>query len=365
MNVTAILFEGFETLDMFGPVEMLGASGKFEVRFYSPQGGIVKSYQGVPVQTEPLGVAGEPEVLLLPGGMGVYAMLENASFIARLAELAQQARYVLSVCNGAFLYAKAGVLDNRRATTYKARLSKAEELFPQVKWERTARWTVDGNLYVSSGVSAGTDMALGFIADVFGCDCAESTARYAEYSWNRNPGNDPFACESPSKIAALRSGGQSGADRGAMDAALSCGVPVVGWCPAGGWAEDYPDPPGVLALYPDMTETPSSDPIQRTEWNIRDSTCCIVFRAPASGTSPGTDAGDAFNDRYATPRFDFALADPQTYGEQTDAAFEWLSEFDGSIVLGVGGPRESEHPGMYDIAFGLVQSLLEKFATLG
>ena len=193
MNVTAILFDGFETLDMFGPVEMLVASGEFKVRFYSLEGGIVTSYQGVPVQTEKLDDALTPEVLLLPGGMGVYDMLENAEFVSVLAALSSRAQYVLSVCNGAFLYAKAGVLDGRRATTYKARIDRAEELFPAVKWERTARWTVDGNLYVSSGVSAGTDMALGFIADVFSRETAEKTARYAEYSWNPDPAHDPFA----------------------------------------------------------------------------------------------------------------------------------------------------------------------------
>jgi len=193
MNVTAVLFEGFETLDMFGPVEMLGASGQFGVKFYSLDGGVVTSYQGVPVATEKLKDANSPEVLLLPGGMGVYEMLENEAFIAQLGALAKQAKYVLSICNGAFLYAKAGVLDGRRATTYKARIDRAEELFPEVKWERSARWTVDGNLYVSSGVSAGTDMALGFIADVCGLDCAENTARYAEYTWNQDPANDPFA----------------------------------------------------------------------------------------------------------------------------------------------------------------------------
>lgn len=193
MNVTVVLFEGFETLDVFGPVEMLGASGEFAMQFYSPAGGVVKSYQGVPVQTEPLSAAGAPEVLLVPGGMGVYAMMEDDAFIARLAELAGQAQYVLSVCNGAFLYAQAGVLDGRRATTYKARMSRAEELFPEVNWERSARWTVDDNLYVSSGVSAGTDMALGFIASVCGAEVVEKTARYAEYTWNPDPANDPFA----------------------------------------------------------------------------------------------------------------------------------------------------------------------------
>ena len=193
MDVTAILFEGFETLDIFGPVEMLGASGEFQTRFFSVGGGVVKSYQGVPVQTEPLDEAPAPQVLIVPGGMGVYAMLEDEAFISKLAELSSQATYVLSVCNGAFLYAKAGVLDGRRATTYKARIDKAEELFPSVRWERNARWTVDGNCYVSSGVSAGTDMALGFIADVCGRELAEKTATYAEYTWNSDPANDPFA----------------------------------------------------------------------------------------------------------------------------------------------------------------------------
>lgn len=193
MKVAAVLFEGFETLDMFGPVEMLGASGQFSVDYYSPEGGIVKSYQGVPVSTQLLSEAGEPEVLLVPGGMGVYAMLEDEAFIARIAELSEQAQYVLSVCNGAFIYAKAGVLDGLRATTYKARMDRAEEMFPAVKWERSARWTVDGKYYVSSGVSAGTDMALGFIAETCGVECAEKTARYAEYTWNSDPANDPFA----------------------------------------------------------------------------------------------------------------------------------------------------------------------------
>ena len=82
MNVTAVLFDGFETLDVFGPVEMLGASGEFQIEFYSLGGGIVKSYQGVPVDTQTLDHVDAPEVLLVPGGMGVYDMLENHSFIA-------------------------------------------------------------------------------------------------------------------------------------------------------------------------------------------------------------------------------------------------------------------------------------------
>lgn len=194
MKVSAIVFDGFETLDLFGPVEMLSASGECEVGFFSLAGGTVTGKHGVPVVTEPISAIGEPEAILVPGG-SVDAALENDEFISALGDLAARAEYVLSVCNGAYLYAKAGALDGKLATTYKGHglLDKACELFPQVKWQRSARWTVDGKCYVSSGISAGTDMSLGFIADVFGREKAEAAARYAEYTWNDDPANDPYA----------------------------------------------------------------------------------------------------------------------------------------------------------------------------
>ncbi len=166
-----------------------------------------------------------------------------------------------------------------------------------------------------------------------------------------------------SRIVELRSGGQSGADRGAMDAARHCGVRVSGWCPAGGWAEDYPEPPGVLALYPEMVETPSSDVIQRTEWNIRDSSCTIVLTTREPGTSPGTDAGFAFNEKYGVPHFELYLDDARPLEAQLQDACDWLHSLDdGDLVLAFGGPRESEYPGIYGLAFSVVESILKELA---
>ena len=166
------------------------------------------------------------------------------------------------------------------------------------------------------------------------------------------------------RIVEVRSGGQSGADRGAMDAARDRGVPVSGWCPAGGWAEDLPEPPGVRALYPQMVETPSADVIQRTEWNIRDSTCCVVLNTRLQGTSRGTDAGYVFFEKYGIPRFDFEVDDPATYDEQLERACAWLQGLeDEAIVLGVGGPRASEYPGIYGIAYRVVGVLLDRLAA--
>lgn len=166
-----------------------------------------------------------------------------------------------------------------------------------------------------------------------------------------------------SKIVGIKSGGQSGADRGAMDAARDFGMPISGWCPAGGWAEDYPDPPGVLALYPELKETPSREPAQRTEWVIRDSSCCIVLNTPSRGTSPGTDIGYALYEKHRTPNFGIEIGGARPLDEQIEAACAWLHALeDDAIILGFGGPRASEFPGVYDIAYQVATRLLQELA---
>ena len=100
----------------------------------------------------------------------------------------------------------------------------------------------------------------------------------------------------------LRSGGQSGVDRAVLDVALAGGIDYGGWCPKGGWAEDFPVPPGVLARYPNLKETPLTDPAQRTEWNVRDADACmIVLEARGVDVSKGTALAQDFAHRYRKP----------------------------------------------------------------
>jgi hypothetical protein len=154
------------------------------------------------------------------------------------------------------------------------------------------------------------------------------------------------------RLTRIISGGQSGVDRAALDFAIAGGLDYGGWCPKGGWAEDFPDPPGLLARYPNLRETPERDPKQRTEWNVRDSDATLVLtRGQAS--SPGTAFAIACADRYAKPHLivDIAASDP------AGRIRAWSSEHPAIRTLGIGGPRESEAPGIYRAALAILSAL--------
>src|SRR5271170_6348615 len=100
----------------------------------------------------------------------------------------------------------------------------------------------------------------------------------------------------------LISGGQSGVDRAVLDVVLARGIEYGGWCPQGGWAEDFPAPPGLLAKYPRLKETPLADPAQRTEWNVRDAQACmIIVDAGGVDVSAGTALARELAHRYRKP----------------------------------------------------------------
>ncbi len=142
----------------------------------------------------------------------------------------------------------------------------------------------------------------------------------------------------------ILSGGQTGVDRAALDAAITRGLPCGGWCPKGGWAEDMPGPPGLLALYPMLQETPLGDPAQRTEWNVRDSDRLMVLNDDRGLTSPGTE--HAIRQAHALGRPVVILDVGQS--ADVDRAAAWLGEGEG--VVCIAGPRESEAPGIYEAA---------------
>ena len=172
MQADIVLFDDFETLDVFGPAEIFGRSPHYTLNYCSLSGGVITSSQGAQIITTVF----EPEktaLMLVPG--------------------AQHAQWCLSVCTGSALLAAAGVLDGRQATSNKRAWQWVTSLSAQVNWVKKARWCADGRFYTSSGVSAGTDMALAFIADRHGETAAEEIAQHIEYRWHNDAGDDPFA----------------------------------------------------------------------------------------------------------------------------------------------------------------------------
>lgn len=140
------------------------------------------------------------------------------------------------------------------------------------------------------------------------------------------------------------SGGQTGVDRAALDAAIELGMRYGGWCPKGGRAEDLPNPPGLLALYPHLRETPSAAPIQRTEWNVRDADRLLILIDNRGLTvSPGTLATCDFAVRFSKPHVAIDLDAPDALAR----ALAFLGEGKDEAALCVAGPRESEAPGIY------------------
>ena len=194
LNLGAVLYEGFELLDLYGPLEMFGnLKPQVEIITVAEKTGAVKSFQGPQTLAEFDFQSCPPvDLILLPGGFGTIRELENQAILSFLKDRVPSARVTMSVCTGSWLLARAGLLDGRRATSNKFYFKLATQQSDRVEWISEARWVEDGSVFTSSGVSAGMDMSLAVIASLFGEDTAMEIANYTEYVWNKNPDEDPF-----------------------------------------------------------------------------------------------------------------------------------------------------------------------------
>ena len=190
----AVLYENFELLDLYGPLEMFGCV-KPELRIVTvaEKPGPVASFQG-PSTVAEFGYADCPplDLILVPGGIGTVEQLAEPAIASFLQERSPSAEITMSVCSGSAILAKAGLLDGRRATSNKQVFDFARNQSDKVEWVAEARWVEDGPVATSSGVSAGTDMALGIIARLYGKERATDIANLTEYEWQSDPTRDPF-----------------------------------------------------------------------------------------------------------------------------------------------------------------------------
>jgi hypothetical protein len=142
----------------------------------------------------------------------------------------------------------------------------------------------------------------------------------------------------------ILSGGQTGVDRAALDAAIEKGLAYRGWCPRGGSAEDLPEPPGLVARYPHLRETPDADPTERTRWNVRDSDRLLVL-TDSSGIS--VSKGTELAREVALKRERPCLVLDLDAKDALEQARAFLDVGEGDMAVCIAGPRESEAPGIY------------------
>lgn len=157
-------------------------------------------------------------------------------------------------------------------------------------------------------------------------------------------------------ISQVRSGGQTGADRGGLDAAREAGVPICGWCPPGGLAEDFPEAPGLMKLYPELQEGHAPGYVERTAWNVRDAHATLIVSPGGLEPLNGTEMTKIFAERFGRP---VLVLEGDNIEDDAATALGWLRGLDMlGLTLNVAGPRESKMPGTYQKTKDIVAALL-------
>ena len=205
LRVLILAFDGVEALDFAGPFEVFTTASRVSQRLNpgteAPFEGasVALASAGQPVQARAglrlladHNLADNPtaDLLIVPGGV-VDAPMASPATLRWIAKCAAGAQLVASVCTGAFLLAKSGVLTQEAVTTHWEDIADLREQFPLLDVREGERWIDSGRVVSSAGISAGIDMSLYLVERLAGRALAERTARQMDYAWNS--GNHPSA----------------------------------------------------------------------------------------------------------------------------------------------------------------------------
>jgi transcriptional regulator GlxA family with amidase domain len=203
--VVVLAFEGVQLLDVAGPVQTFASANEiakdangapYRVIVASRCGGPLSSSAGLPVLTQPVATATRKaaiDTLIIPGGPGVHAALEDARTVAWVRRQLSSARRIASVCTGAFLLAETGILAGRCATTHWKSCGRLQQLYPEVLVDPDPIYLRDGQIWTSAGVTASIDLSLALIEEDLGRKLVMQVARHLVVFLNRPGGQSQFS----------------------------------------------------------------------------------------------------------------------------------------------------------------------------
>jgi putative intracellular protease/amidase len=186
-KVAILVFDGVQIIDSMGPYEVFGAAG-FDVYTVAETRNPVTSAMGLTVVPKyAFSDAPQPDVLVVPGG-GVRAARDSAATLKWVRDTTARAEHTLSVCNGAFILASAGLLDGLSATTTAGLIDRLRSEYPKTKVVDDRRYVDNGRIVTAGGLSSGIDGALHVVAKMLGDGTAQQVALGEEYDWRPNGG---------------------------------------------------------------------------------------------------------------------------------------------------------------------------------
>jgi transcriptional regulator GlxA family with amidase domain len=188
LNTAILIFDDVEVLDFAGPFEVFSVTNELsgysilDVYTVAREKTPVTARNGLSVNPDySIDEAPQADILIIPGGSGTRPLLLQHDVLSWISHSAQHADKVLSVCTGALLLAKVGLLDGIKSTTHGSAFETLAEIAPTTEIIRDARFVDNGKVITSAGISAGIDMSLYVIEMLFGKETAQNTAAYMEY----------------------------------------------------------------------------------------------------------------------------------------------------------------------------------------
>ena len=182
-KVAILIFDGVEIIDYTGPYEVFGAAN-FDVYTVARTKEPITTAMGMTVIPRySFDDVPQPDVLVVPGG-GVKVTQDNAATLTWIKDETARIQHTMSVCNGAFILASAGLLDGLSATTTNGNIPRLRTQFPKIRVVDDQRFVDNGKIITTAGLSAGIDGALHVIELMMGKGFAEQVALIEEYDWN-------------------------------------------------------------------------------------------------------------------------------------------------------------------------------------